>query len=58
MANLSVIGTGYLGLTHAACMASLGHNVIAFDIDKNKLESLTAGVVPFHEPSLEPILIE
>ena len=58
MTNLSVIGTGYLGLTHAACMASLGHNVIAFDIDKNKLESLAKGHVPFHEPGLEPILIE
>jgi UDPglucose 6-dehydrogenase len=56
MAKLSVIGTGYLGLTHAACMASLGHNVIAFDIDENKIATLKTGKVPFHEPGLDPIL--
>jgi UDPglucose 6-dehydrogenase len=56
MAKLSVIGTGYLGLTHAACMASLGHNVIAFDIDESKIASLKTGKVPFHEPGLDHIL--
>ena len=56
MAKLSVIGTGYLGLTHAACMASLGHEVIAFDIDENKIATLKTGKVPFHEPGLDPIL--
>jgi len=56
MAKLSVIGTGYLGLTHAACMASLGHDVIAFDIDQAKIETLKTGKVPFHEPGLDPIV--
>ena len=56
MAKLSVIGTGYLGLTHAACMASLGHSVIAFDIDENKIAALKTGKVPFHEPGLGNIL--
>ncbi|MBU6347665.1 MAG: UDP-glucose/GDP-mannose dehydrogenase family protein [Actinomycetales bacterium] len=56
MTKLSVIGTGYLGVTHAACMASLGHQVIALDVDPAKIESLTAGVVPFHEPELQELL--
>jgi UDPglucose 6-dehydrogenase len=56
MAKLSVIGTGYLGLTHAACMSSLGHDVIAFDIDANKIETLKTGKVPFHEPGLDSLL--
>ncbi|NBU32903.1 MAG: UDP-glucose/GDP-mannose dehydrogenase family protein [Actinobacteria bacterium] len=56
MTNLSVIGTGYLGVTHAACMASLGHKVIALDVDPEKIASLNSGVVPFHEPELQELL--
>ena len=56
MLKLSVIGTGYLGLTHAACMASLGHSVVALDIDKAKVQALSAGTVPFHEPELPELL--
>lgn len=56
MARLSVIGTGYLGVTHSACMASLGHQVIALDIDASKIASLAAGKVPFHEPGLPELL--
>lgn len=56
MTRLSVIGTGYLGVTHAACMASLGHQVIALDVDPEKIASLNAGVVPFHEPELQDLL--
>lgn len=56
MARLSVVGTGYLGVTHAVCMASLGHNVIALDVDENKISSLSAGQVPFHEPQLPEML--
>jgi UDPglucose 6-dehydrogenase len=56
MARLSVIGTGYLGVTHAACMASLGHSVIALDIDKTKVAALSVGTVPFHEPELPELL--
>ena len=56
MAKLSVIGTGYLGLTHAACMASLGHEVIALDVDTAKIQLISAGTVPFHEPGL-PALV-
>ena len=56
MTRLSVIGTGYLGVTHAACMASLGHSVIALDVDPEKIELLNSGVVPFHEPELQDLL--
>lgn len=54
--KLSVIGTGYLGATHAACMASLGFEVIGFDTDQNKIQTLSKGKVPFYEPDLEELL--
>jgi len=53
---LSVIGTGYLGATHAACMAELGFRVIGVDVDQSKVDSLSAGSVPFFEPELEDLL--
>jgi len=58
VARLSVIGTGYLGLTHAVCMASVGHSVVALDIDEDKIASLHNGVIPFHEPGLAQMLVE
>ena len=54
--KVSVIGTGYLGATHAACMSSLGFEVIGVDVDAAKIELLTAGKVPFYEPGLEELL--
>ncbi|MBM7769081.1 nucleotide sugar dehydrogenase [Glutamicibacter nicotianae] len=54
--RISVIGTGYLGATHAACMAELGYEVIGLDVDRAKLEALAAGVLPFHEPGLPELL--
>ena len=54
--RLSVLGTGYLGATHAACMAELGFEVIGMDVDQAKIDALTAGRVPFYEPDLEPLL--
>ena len=56
--KLSVIGTGYLGATHAACMASLGFEVIGFDIEASKIDLLSKGKVPFYEPELEELLSE
>ncbi|WP_258142687.1 UDP-glucose/GDP-mannose dehydrogenase family protein [Arthrobacter sp. MYb227] len=53
---MSVIGTGYLGATHAACMAELGFEVIGLDIDQDKIDSLTRGELPFHEPGLPELL--
>ena len=54
--RLTVIGTGYLGATHAACMADLGYEVLGIDVDKNKIDRLAGGEVPFYEPGLEPVL--
>jgi UDPglucose 6-dehydrogenase len=54
--NITVIGIGYLGLTHAACMADMGHNVLAIDVDEQKLAKAGRGEAPFFEPGLEPLL--
>lgn len=54
--RLTVIGIGYLGLTHAVCMAEIGHDVLAFDIDSAKIAKASNGEVPFYEPGLEPLL--
>lgn len=54
--RISVIGTGYLGLTHAVCMADLGHEVLAIDVDAEKIAKAAHGETPFFEPGLEPLL--
>ncbi len=54
--KVSVIGTGYLGTTHAACMSSLGFEVIGVDVDASKIALLASGKVPFYEPGLEELL--
>jgi UDPglucose 6-dehydrogenase len=54
--RLTVIGVGYLGLTHAACMADLGHEVLAIDTDRERIARVAAGEMPFFEPGLEPLL--
>ncbi len=54
--RVSVIGTGYLGLTHAVCMADLGHEVLAIDVDAEKIAKAARGEAPFFEPGLEPLL--
>ncbi|MFI0357738.1 UDP-glucose dehydrogenase family protein [Actinomadura sp. 9N407] len=54
--RLTVIGTGYLGATHAACMADLGYEVLGLDIDPKKIARLQAGDLPYFEPGLEPVL--
>jgi UDPglucose 6-dehydrogenase len=54
--RLTVLGTGYLGTAQAACLASLGFDVLGLDTDPRRIDSLNAGTVPFHEPGLEPLL--
>ena len=54
--RVSVIGTGYLGATHAACMAELGHEVLGVDALPAKIEALAAGRVPFFEPDLPELI--
>jgi len=54
--RLTVIGTGYLGATHAACMADLGFEVLGLDVDEAKIDRLHRGEVPFFEPGLPELL--
>jgi UDPglucose 6-dehydrogenase len=54
--QVTVIGTGYLGLTHAVCLADLGHEVLAIDVDEEKIARAANGEAPFFEPGLEPLL--
>ncbi len=56
--KISVIGTGYLGATHAACMSSLGFDVIGIDVDPAKVATLARGEIPFYEPGLDTLLKE
>ncbi|MET4063074.1 UDPglucose 6-dehydrogenase [Frigoribacterium sp. PvP120] len=54
--RISVIGCGYLGAVHAACMAELGHDVVGVDVDEHKVAELSAGRAPFFEPGLPEVL--
>ena len=54
--RLTVLGTGYLGATHAICMAVLGYEVLGVDTDKRKIQALASGEVPFFEPGLPEML--
>lgn len=56
VSRITVIGTGYLGATHAACMAELGYEVLGVDVDPDKAAMLQAGTLPFYEPGLEDLL--
>ena len=54
--DLSIIGSGYVGLVTGACFADVGHNVICVDNDAQKVKQLQAGEVPIYEPGLEEII--
>ena len=54
--RLTVLGTGYLGVSHASCMAELGFEVLGVDINPDRVSALSAGDLPFFEPGLEPLL--
>lgn len=56
--RITVIGCGYLGAVHAACMAKLGHEVVGIDVDERKVAELSAARAPFFEPGLEDLLHE
>src|SRR2546427_13108959 len=56
--RVSVIGTGHVGLTTAACLAHVGHEVLGVDDDAEKVAMIGRGEVPFHEPGLLDLLRE
>ncbi len=56
MANVCVIGAGYVGLVSGACLAELGHSVTCLEIDSKRLSSLQSAEVPFHEPGLSELV--
>ena len=56
--KITVIGTGYLGATHAICMAVLGFDVLGVDVAQDKVDRLNAGQVPFFEPGLPELLVK
>ena len=58
MFKVAVIGTGYVGLTTSIGLASLGHEVVGYDIDPNKVDQLKAGILPIHEPGLDQMLTD
>src|SRR3954468_5983367 len=54
--RISVLGTGYLGATHAACLAACGHHVVGVDTNEERIATLATGRAPFHEPRLDALL--
>ncbi len=56
MSNIAIIGTGYVGLSTGACLASLGHRVACLDIDESKIDSLNKGIVPIVEAGLPDLV--
>jgi UDPglucose 6-dehydrogenase len=54
--RITVLGTGYLGTTHAACLADLGFEVLGLDTNEAQVSALAAGRLPFHEPELQELL--
>src|SRR5437870_12208130 len=58
MSSVAVVGTGYVGLTTAVCLADLGREVIGFDIDTAKVARLVAGVPPIYELVLTEVMRE
>ena len=55
--NISIVGTGYVGLVTGTTLAELGNTVYCVDIDENKVERMKQGIVPIYEPGLEEMFL-
>ena len=58
MANIGVMGTGYVGLTTAVCFSDLGHKVVGFDIDTKKVTTLKSGISTIHEEGMSELIVK
>jgi len=58
MIRICMVGTGYVGLVSGACMADFGHNVTCVDINRERIEGLVKGVIPFYEPGLDRLVLK
>ncbi|NCU42181.1 MAG: UDP-glucose/GDP-mannose dehydrogenase family protein [Candidatus Moranbacteria bacterium] len=56
--NITIIGTGFVGLPMAAALAEVGNNVVCLDTDARKIEMLNRGEMPLYEPGLEPLVLK
>lgn len=54
--NITIIGTGYVGLVTGACLADLGNNVFCLDVDQSKIDTLNAGGLPIYEPGIKDVI--
>ena len=54
--NISIFGTGYVGLVTGACLAESGHDVHCIDVDKDKIDLLNSGQIAIHEPGLKALV--
>jgi UDPglucose 6-dehydrogenase len=56
--NITIVGTGYVGLVTGVCLSEIGHQVTCVDIDKSKIETLRSGTSPIYEPGLEELIVK